>query len=38
MLIPLVILAGACVVFGIGATWPMDLALAAAESLIGARP
>ncbi len=38
MLIPLVILAGACVVFGIGVTWPIDLALAAAESLIGARP
>jgi multicomponent Na+:H+ antiporter subunit D len=35
MLIPLVILAGACVVFGIGVTWPMDLALAAAQSLIG---
>jgi multicomponent Na+:H+ antiporter subunit D len=38
MLIPLVILAGACVVFGIGVTWPMDLALAAAQSLIGTRP
>ncbi|MDX1422528.1 MAG: monovalent cation/H+ antiporter subunit D family protein [Kiloniellales bacterium] len=35
MLVPLVILAGACVVFGIGATWPMDLALAAAQALIG---
>ena len=38
MLIPLVILAGACVVFGIGATWPMDLALAAAASLMGVWP
>jgi formate hydrogenlyase subunit 3/multisubunit Na+/H+ antiporter MnhD subunit len=35
MLVPLVILAGACVVFGIGVTWPMDLALAAAQALIG---
>jgi multicomponent Na+:H+ antiporter subunit D len=38
MLIPLVILAGGCVVFGIVATWPMDLALAAARSLIGVGP
>ena len=38
MLIPLVILAGSCVVFGIGATWPMDLALAASRSLIGVAP
>jgi len=38
MLVPLVILAGACVVFGIGVTWPMDLALAAAQSLIGGEP
>jgi multicomponent Na+:H+ antiporter subunit D len=38
MLIPLVILAGACVVFGIGVNWPMDLALAAAQSLIGTQP
>jgi len=38
MLVPLAILAGACVVFGIGATWPMDLALAAAKSLMGVGP
>jgi len=38
MLIPLMILAGACVVFGIGVNWPMDLALAAAQSLIGTQP
>jgi multicomponent Na+:H+ antiporter subunit D len=38
MLVPLVILAGACVVFGIEASWTMDLALATAESLIGEVP
>jgi multicomponent Na+:H+ antiporter subunit D len=38
MLIPLIILAAACVVFGIEASWPLDLALAAAEALIGALP
>jgi multicomponent Na+:H+ antiporter subunit D len=38
MLVPLVILAGACIVFGIDSTWPMGLALAAAQSLIGASP
>ena len=38
MLIPLVILAAACIVFGIEASWPLDLALAAAEALIGDSP
>jgi multicomponent Na+:H+ antiporter subunit D len=38
MLVPLVILAAACIVFGVDSTWPMGLALAAAQSLIGASP
>jgi formate hydrogenlyase subunit 3/multisubunit Na+/H+ antiporter MnhD subunit len=38
MLVPLVILAAACIVFGIEASWPLDLALAAAEALIGDSP
>ncbi len=38
MLVPLVILAAACVVFGVEASWTMDLALATAESLIGDAP
>jgi multicomponent Na+:H+ antiporter subunit D len=38
MLVPLVILAAACIVFGIDSTWPMGLALAAAQSLIGGLP
>ncbi len=35
MLAPMVFLAAACVVFGVNATWTMDIALAAAEQLIG---
>ncbi len=35
MLIPLVVLAAGCVVFGVNSTWTMDLAIGAAESLIG---
>ena len=38
MLVPLVILAAACIVFGVEASWTMDLALATAESLIGDAP
>ncbi len=38
MLVPLVILAAACIFFGIKASWPLDLALAAAEALIGESP
>ena len=38
MLIPLVILAGACIALGVEGTWTMDLALAAANSLIGEAP
>ena len=38
MLVPLVILAVACIVFGVKASWTMDLALATAESLIGDAP
>jgi multicomponent Na+:H+ antiporter subunit D len=38
MLVPLVCLAAACIVFGVDSTWPMDLALAAARSLIGSPP
>jgi multicomponent Na+:H+ antiporter subunit D len=35
MLVPLVCLATGCVAFGVYSTWPMDIALAAARSLIG---
>jgi multicomponent Na+:H+ antiporter subunit D len=38
MLVPLVLLAAACIVFGIDSTWPMEIALAAAQALIGASP
>lgn len=38
MLVPLVFLAAACIVFGVDSTWPMNLALAAARSLIGTSP
>jgi multicomponent Na+:H+ antiporter subunit D len=38
MLAPMVFLAAACVVFGVNSTWPMDIALAAAEQLIGDLP
>jgi multicomponent Na+:H+ antiporter subunit D len=38
MLVPLVCLAAVCIVFGVDSTWPMDLALAAARSLIGNPP
>jgi multicomponent Na+:H+ antiporter subunit D len=38
MLVPLVCLAAACVVFGVYAAPPMDIALAAARSLIGGAP
>jgi multicomponent Na+:H+ antiporter subunit D len=38
MLLPLVFLAAVCIVFGVDSTWPMDLALAAARSLIGNPP
>ncbi|MGI9435118.1 MAG: proton-conducting transporter membrane subunit, partial [Geminicoccaceae bacterium] len=34
MLVPLVLLAGACLIFGISATWTMDVVLAAADTLI----
>jgi multicomponent Na+:H+ antiporter subunit D len=34
MLAPMVLLAGACVIFGISATWTMDVVLAAVEPLI----
>jgi multicomponent Na+:H+ antiporter subunit D len=35
MLLPLVFLAGACIVFGVNSSWTMGLALAAARALIG---
>ena len=38
MLLPLVCLAAACIVFGVYSTPPMDVALAAARSLIGTPP
>ena len=38
MLVPMVVLAAACVAFGVDATWTMDLALAVADSLIGMAP
>jgi multicomponent Na+:H+ antiporter subunit D len=38
MLVPLVCLGAACIVFGIYSTPPMDVALAAARSLIGTAP
>jgi multicomponent Na+:H+ antiporter subunit D len=38
MLVPLVCLAAACIVFGVYSTLPMDIALAAARSLIGTSP
>ena len=34
MLIPMVLLAAACLVFGLSATWTMDIALGAAEALM----
>ena len=38
MLLPMVFLAGACVVFGINSSWTMGLALDAARALIGPAP
>jgi multicomponent Na+:H+ antiporter subunit D len=38
MLLPLVCLGAACIVFGVYSTLPMDIALAAARSLIGTAP
>ena len=32
---PMIILAAACIIFGISATWTMDIVIAAAEGLIG---
>jgi len=32
---PMLILAAACIVFGIGATWTMDIVIVAAEALVG---
>lgn len=36
MMIPMVLLAVACLIFGLSATWTMDIAIDAAEALIGA--
>jgi multicomponent Na+:H+ antiporter subunit D len=38
MLVPLVLLGAGCIVFGVYATLPMDIALGAARSLIGTTP
>ena len=38
MQVPMLLLAAACVIFGISATWTMDLVLVAAEELIDAVP
>ncbi|MEM7043537.1 MAG: monovalent cation/H+ antiporter subunit D family protein [Pseudomonadota bacterium] len=35
MQVPMLLLAAACIIFGISATWTMDIALSAAEALIG---
>lgn len=35
MQMPMLLLAAACIVFGVGATWTMDMVLAAAEALVG---
>ncbi|MGI9500007.1 MAG: hypothetical protein ACR2P3_08215, partial [Geminicoccaceae bacterium] len=32
---PLLVLAAACIVFGVSATWTMDIVISAAEILIG---
>jgi len=35
MVLPMVVLAGACLAFGISATWTLDIAIHAAEALMG---
>jgi multicomponent Na+:H+ antiporter subunit D len=36
MMVPMVVLAAACLIFGLSATWTMDIAISAAETLINA--
>jgi multicomponent Na+:H+ antiporter subunit D len=38
MQIPMLLLTAACIVFGVGAFWTMDIVLATAEELVGTMP
>jgi multicomponent Na+:H+ antiporter subunit D len=38
MQVPMLLLAGACIIFGVSATWTMDIVLAAAEGLVATSP